>query len=199
MLDTNKDNAGRDIEYLATLLDRFSLTRLEYEREDYRLILERAAAVNPLPTECATASWPTAQTAAHSEVLMGVQPTSTHFDPAAVTSGDQDFANTVIVRAPLVGVAYHSREPNAAPLVIVGSQVHEGDVLCLVEAMKMFNEITAPVSGVVQAIHFLDGQLMEHGAALISILPVSPTVQSDPGVAHDSGVPVPTALTSTRG
>jgi acetyl-CoA carboxylase biotin carboxyl carrier protein len=74
-----------------------------------------------------------------------------------------------LVKAPLLGVAYRSREPGAAPFVEVGDTVEQGATLCLVEAMKMFNEIVSPVSGIISEIHVVDGELVEHGAPLFSL------------------------------
>ena len=73
------------------------------------------------------------------------------------------------VTAPLVGIAYRSKEPGAPPFVNQGDTVQEGTVLCLIEAMKMFNEVKAPCAGTVATIHFKDADLVEHGAPLLSL------------------------------
>jgi acetyl-CoA carboxylase biotin carboxyl carrier protein len=69
----------------------------------------------------------------------------------------------------LVGVVYLRKEPSAPKFVELNSQVKAGDVLCLIEAMKMFSEITAPVDGVVTNIGIADGDLAEFGAPLFTI------------------------------
>jgi len=74
-----------------------------------------------------------------------------------------------MIYAPLVGIAYRSREPGSPPFVEVGDAVEEGTTLCLVEAMKMFNEVKSPISGVISEIHFEDSKLVEHGAPLFSL------------------------------
>jgi acetyl-CoA carboxylase biotin carboxyl carrier protein len=74
-----------------------------------------------------------------------------------------------VVRAPLVGVAWRRSEPDAKALAAEGDYVRKGDALCLIEAMKMFSEIAAPVDGRVARIHFEDGALVEFGAPLVSI------------------------------
>ena len=74
-----------------------------------------------------------------------------------------------MISAPLVGIAYRAKEPGATPFVTVGDTVEEGAVLCLIEAMKMFNEIKAPAAGTVTGIHFEDAKLVEYGAPLISL------------------------------
>ena len=72
-----------------------------------------------------------------------------------------------IVKSPMVGVAYLSADPNSAPYVKVGQHVKAGDVLLLIEAMKTFNEIKAPKSGVIKKIVALNSQPVEFGDHLI--------------------------------
>ena len=72
-----------------------------------------------------------------------------------------------IVKSPMVGVAYLSADPNSAPYVKVGQHVKAGDVMLLIEAMKTFNEIKAPKSGVIKKIVALNSQPVEFGDHLI--------------------------------
>lgn len=66
----------------------------------------------------------------------------------------------VIVRAPLVGIFYRSSSPETSPFVTVGQHVNKGDILCIIEAMKVMNEVSAPVTGVVQKIFAENGELL---------------------------------------
>jgi len=72
-----------------------------------------------------------------------------------------------IVKSPMVGVAYLSADPNSAPYIKVGQHVKAGDILLLIEAMKTFNEIKAPKSGVIKKIVALNSQPVEFGDYLI--------------------------------
>ena len=72
-----------------------------------------------------------------------------------------------IVKSPMVGVAYLSVDPNSSPYVKVGQHVKQGDTLLLIEAMKTFNEIKAPKSGVIKKIVVLNSQPVEFGDDLI--------------------------------
>ena len=72
-----------------------------------------------------------------------------------------------IVKSPMVGVAYLSADPNSAPYVKIGQHVKAGDILLLIEAMKTFNEIKAPKSGVIKKIVALNSQPVEFGDHLI--------------------------------
>ena len=72
-----------------------------------------------------------------------------------------------IVKSPMVGVAYLSADPNSTPYVKIGQHVKAGDILLLIEAMKTFNEIKAPKSGVIKKIVVLNSQPVEFGDHLI--------------------------------
>ena len=71
--------------------------------------------------------------------------------------------------APMVGSYYAASSPGAAPYVQVGDRVSEGDTLCIIEAMKMMNQIEADVSGVVKSIRIQNGEPVEFGQVLFVI------------------------------
>ena len=73
------------------------------------------------------------------------------------------------VPAPMVGTFYAASSPGAAPYGQVGDRVNEGDTLCIIEAMKMMNQIEAEVSGVVKSIRVQNGEAVEYGQTLIVI------------------------------
>lgn len=75
----------------------------------------------------------------------------------------------VILRSPMVGTVYRAKEPGLPPFVEIGDTVQEGDVLCLVEIMKLFHSMTADVAGVLEAIFIHDGALVEYAQPLMVI------------------------------
>lgn len=75
------------------------------------------------------------------------------------------------VKAPLVGVYYASAAPDEPPYVCLGDQVSKGQVLCLVEAMKMMNELKSPVDGIVRSIKGVSGELVEYDQVLFEVEP----------------------------
>lgn len=85
--------------------------------------------------------------------------------PSEVTQKTSE--NTI--KSPLVGTFYAASSPNAKPYVEVGTKVKKGDVLCLVEAMKIMNEITAPKDGVIVKIHVQNGQVVGIDDALFDL------------------------------
>ena len=74
-----------------------------------------------------------------------------------------------IMKAPMVGTFYRAGAPDAAPFVEVGQTVKAGDTLCVIEAMKLMNEIEADVSGVIKAIQVENGQAVEYGQPMFVI------------------------------
>ena len=82
-------------------------------------------------------------------------------------STKEDIDEENIVKSPMVGVAYLSADPNSTPYIKVGQHVKAGDILILIEAMKTFNEIKAPKSGVIKKIVVLNSQPIEYGDILI--------------------------------
>ncbi|HEX5611839.1 MAG TPA: acetyl-CoA carboxylase biotin carboxyl carrier protein [Burkholderiales bacterium] len=75
-----------------------------------------------------------------------------------------------LVKAPMVGTFYRSSAPDAKPFVEVGQAVRKGDTVCIIEAMKLMNEIEADVSGTVQAVLAENGQPVEYGQPLFRII-----------------------------
>ncbi len=78
----------------------------------------------------------------------------------------------VLVKSPIVGTFYESPSPGAPPFVRVGERIQPGKVLCIIESMKLMNEIEAEVAGVVDSKLVMNGQPVEYGEALFAIRPV---------------------------
>ena len=90
----------------------------------------------------------------------------------AASAGDAGLEpGPLVVRAPIVGTVYRAPAPDAAPFVEVGARVRRGQVLCLIEAMKLMHEIDAEEDGLVAAIFVDNGQAVEYGERLLAIEP----------------------------
>ena len=139
----------REIKALAAVLRQAELTALEYSEGDVHIKLERAAA----PTAIASAP-----------VAVPSVPT------VAPVEETNDFNNLNEVKAPMVGVYYASPAPDAKPFVKVGDDVEKGQVVCIIEAMKLMNDITAPVSGRIVDICVQDGAVLEFGQTIMKIV-----------------------------
>ena len=89
--------------------------------------------------------------------------------PVAVPAAAPEPAAGTIVKSPMVGTFYRSPGPDAKPFVEVGQTIKPGDTLCIIEAMKLLNEIEAELSGTVREILVENGQAVEYGQALFII------------------------------
>jgi acetyl-CoA carboxylase biotin carboxyl carrier protein len=89
--------------------------------------------------------------------------------PAAIAPVIPEVPAGHIVKSPMVGTFYRSASPGAKPFIEVGSQVKEGETICIIEAMKILNEIEADKSGTVTQILCQNGQAVEYGQALVVI------------------------------
>jgi acetyl-CoA carboxylase biotin carboxyl carrier protein len=91
--------------------------------------------------------------------------------PAADEAAEKAGAGGAEVKSPMVGTFYGAPEPGAKPYVSVGTRVSKGQILCIIEAMKIMNEIESEVSGVVTEVLATDAQPVEYGQALFRIDP----------------------------
>ena len=91
--------------------------------------------------------------------------------PAAPSAGGDDRAGLIAVERPMVGTYYSAASPDAAPFVSVGDSINEGDVVCLIEAMKIFNEIKAEVSGTIEKMLGSNGDAVEFGQEIMLVRP----------------------------
>lgn len=89
--------------------------------------------------------------------------------PAAIEATEPATPEGHVVKSPMVGTFYRTPSPNAKPFVEVGQTVKAGDTLCIIEAMKLMNEIEADMSGVIKAILIENGQPVEYGEPLFII------------------------------
>ncbi len=89
--------------------------------------------------------------------------------PAAESGAGEGVPSGHVIESPMVGTFYRAPSPGANPFVEVGQTVKEGDTLCIIEAMKMLNQIESDVSGVVKAILVENGQPVEYGQPLFVI------------------------------
>lgn len=149
----------------ADLMEERGLTRIKLEEPDLSLELERGAAVPaPMPA-CPTAA-PAGMPPAPAAAAAAVAPAAAAAAPAPAPS---PAAGTTEVCAPMVGVFYVAPAPGAEPFVRVGTKVRKGETLCILEAMKLMNEVVAESDGEVAEVCAADGELVEYGRVLFRI------------------------------
>ena len=93
--------------------------------------------------------------------------------PAAPAAADDNGGELAIVKSPIVGTFYRSAEPGAKAFVSVGDTVRKGQVLCIIEAMKLMNEIDSEYDGEITSIYIENGQAVQYGERLFAIKPTN--------------------------
>ncbi len=164
---------SKKLNEVAALMEDHGLTRVRLSEEDGRVVeLERMTAPAPEAIAVPVAAPMTAAVtpAAAPAAPAATAPTEAPA-PAAETAPAPTASNTISVEAPMVGVFYAAPSPGADPFVSVGSTVHVGDTLCIIEAMKLMNEVVAEADGTVAEICVQDGDLVEFGSCIMKIVP----------------------------
>lgn len=148
---------------IADVMEDRGLTRVRVEEPDGTAVeLERASAAQPVAVPMPMPSAMAAPVAAPA-----VEPAAP--EPAAQTPAAAPEPKGTEVTAPMVGVFYAAPAPGDEPFVHVGSKVKAGETLCIIEAMKVLNEVTAEADGEVLEICVADGDLVEFGSCLMRI------------------------------
>jgi acetyl-CoA carboxylase biotin carboxyl carrier protein len=161
----------KELKELIDFLIEKDISEFELERGDVKIRIKRGAdsaaplmahavAMAPVPMAA-----PLPTTAMHAPAASGATPQS---QPAAPREAEEELHQ---VKSPIVGTFYESPAPGAAPFVKPGDQVAAGQVLCIIEAMKLMNEIESDVSGEVVKALAGNGQPVEYGQPLFAIRP----------------------------
>ncbi len=144
-----------EIQKLIALLEEKNLSLFELEIEGFKVKIGRNVPGAPVYHQAAPAPAPSAAS--------GASPAS---EPAPAPQADKDVRD---VTSPMVGTFYRAPAPNADPFVEIGEPVKKGQTLCIIEAMKLMNEIESDVDGIVTAIHVENGKPVEYGQKLFSV------------------------------
>ena len=145
----------QEIKELLELFHTSGVAEMEVQRGENRVRLKRAGVE-------VQQSVPVAAAPAH------VAPAHTTLAPAPAAAVE---TNDSLVCSPIVGTFYDASSPDSAPFVKVGDTVERGQVLCIIESMKLMNEIEAEVAGVITAKLVENGRPVEYGEALFSVRP----------------------------
>jgi acetyl-CoA carboxylase biotin carboxyl carrier protein len=146
-----------DIEYInnaAELLNRNGLSKVEVNDSEMRVVIEKISG-GVVQTVHSASAVPVAES---SPAPIAIQ-----------TEEVIDFNSMIEVTSPIVGVFYSSPSPEAEPFVTIGSTVKAGDILCVIEAMKCFNEIPAAQDGKIVDICLKNGDVVEFGQVLFKM------------------------------
>ncbi len=145
-----------DIELISEIIKLFKesdVAELELSTKDFKIKLSKFGEAKALPM-----IFPNNQTLSVPQTQEGLK-----------VEKKEEEKNLHIVKSPMVGTFYRAPAPGAKPFVEVGSKVKKGDVLCIIEAMKIMNEIKSDVNGTVEEILVENGQPVEYGQPLFKI------------------------------
>ena len=144
-----------EIRELINLAAETGIAELEVQRGENRVRIRRAPFAAPQEFAVAPAT---------------AAPPPPPSESAQNTGRDQPAdPNLTLVKSPIVGTYYESASPSAAPFVRVGERVQPGKVLCIIESMKLMNEIEAETSGIIDSKLVMNGQPVEYGEAMFAI------------------------------
>jgi acetyl-CoA carboxylase biotin carboxyl carrier protein len=155
-----------EIKEILDLMREHELAEFELQRDGVTLRLRKhsptawAASVPPVPTAAFHAPVPTSAAGAQQPVA----------EPGVLEPASED-VDLAIVKSPIVGTFYRAAEPGAPPFVETGQKVRKGQVLCIIEAMKLMNEINAECDGEVVRVYVENGQAVQYGERLFAIRP----------------------------
>ena len=160
----------KELKDLIDFLVEKDITEFELERGDLKVRVKRGA--EPVVIPAASAAVPV-QMVMPPEAGRPAAPAATSVPPApaAAPTEPAEEAGLHIVKSPIVGTYYEAPSPGSPPFIKVGDEVSAGQVLCIVEAMKLMNEIESDVAGEVVKILVTNNQPIEYGQSLFSIRP----------------------------
>jgi len=153
----------RKLKKLIDLVQESGIAELEITEGEERVRIASGGAVSVTPLAAAAAPAPAPAVAAPAATAPATAPAGAA--PAAPAGGTEGH----VVKAPMVGTFYRAPAPDAKPFVEVGGVVKEGQTICVIEAMKLMNEIECDASGTIKAILVENGQPVEYGQALFVI------------------------------
>lgn len=155
-----------EIKELIKLVDQTSLQELEIESEGSRLFIRKPNKTEQVVVASGAIATAVPQVVTHqAPAVQAVQA------PPAETAAPAAASNLHTIVSPMVGTYYESPSPGAASFVSKGSAVKEKTVVCIIEAMKLMNEIEAEVKGEIVEVLVENGQLVEYGQPLFTVKP----------------------------
>jgi acetyl-CoA carboxylase biotin carboxyl carrier protein len=159
-----------EIKELIFLVNETGIAELEVQKGDDRVRIRRNASSGSDQQVVLPAVLPLSVTSGFTQSSVQPGEVKAPEAPALPKPPTEDERNT-LVKSPIVGTYYDSPSPGSAEYVKVGDRVHPKQVLCIIESMKLMNEIEAEVSGTILAKYVENGRPVEYGEALFSIGP----------------------------
>ena len=161
-----------ELKELIELIAEKGFAEFELEREDFRLRISRFKEVSAHTVQ--SAQIPLAQAVEQAQSNMNIvspSPAATSAQPSAQPEAPSPESQLLVIKSPMVGTFYRAPSPDADPFVEVGTRVERNTVVCIIEAMKLMNEVVAEMTGEVAKIYVENGQPVEYGQPLFGVKP----------------------------
>jgi acetyl-CoA carboxylase biotin carboxyl carrier protein len=155
-----------EIKHLIEFIREQDLTEFELEQDGVKLRIKSGATHAPVPLVSAV---PMMTAAPVGPAPVAVSSTPAAAPPANADVEAQDGPELAIVKSPIVGTFYRAPEPGAKSFAEIGDTVKKGQVLCIIEAMKLMNEIDSEYDGEIVSIYVENGQAVQYGERLFAI------------------------------
>lgn len=159
----------KELKDLIRMLRENNVHEFEYTKGDYHVRIKHGTVVEPSALANAGAAAAGSVLSSTEKSIAPTAASSTSTAQPAAPSGEK----LLEVRSPMVGTFYRTASPGSAAFVEVGEMVRKNQVLCIVEAMKIMNEIESDVEGELVKVHVANGQPVEYGEMLFSVRPIT--------------------------
>jgi acetyl-CoA carboxylase biotin carboxyl carrier protein len=156
-----------EIKLILEMMREYELSEFELERDDFKLRLRTHSA----------GTWSTAPVMPQGQFAPPAgpptpRPAAAGQDTAPVLASEEEALDFAVLKSPIVGTFYRASEPGAKPFAEIGDTVKKGQVLCIIEAMKLMNEINAECDGEVVKVYVENGQAVQYGERLFALKPL---------------------------
>jgi acetyl-CoA carboxylase biotin carboxyl carrier protein len=155
-----------EIKQILDMMREHELSEFELERDDFKLRLRKNTA----------GTWNGVPPMSNGQFAAPAAPAAAPVAPAGqetapVLASADEALDLAVLKSPIVGTFYRASEPGAKPFAEVGDTVRKGQVLCIIEAMKLMNEINAECDGEVVKVYVENGQAVQYGERLFALKP----------------------------
>jgi acetyl-CoA carboxylase biotin carboxyl carrier protein len=158
----------KELKEILQILEEKEITEFELEEEGMKLRIRKAGPASSNHAAPPGVLVPAIAALPHAVAMAPRASALSSPEPPPTPEAE---AGLMVVKSPIVGTFYRTPDPNAPPFVNVGDRVRVGQVLCIIEAMKLMNEIEAEVAGEIVRIHHESGQPVQYGEPLFTLRP----------------------------
>ena len=156
-----------EIQDLIKFVAKSGVTEVEIEKKDFKIVIKSEKAIGKVEQQYIVQSAPVSAP----QALPVSAPVATPASPSAPVPTESDDSKYIVIKSPMIGTFYRSAGPDKDSFVSVGQSVSKGDTVCIIEAMKLFNEIESEISGKIVKVLVDDASPVEYDQPLFLVDP----------------------------